>query len=210
MFNTKTVVGKKIPHSAERESSPDILGQFKLGESYTSLVIGIVVVVVLCFLGITFLKRTNAVKINSLKQEVSSTSTKKENGDIVPTYYIVVEGDTLGGISDTFYNTSKRADEIIKANNIINPDVIEAGTKLLIPDIDEKQILSQQDGKSFQTQTQDAKITESFYVVKEGEGLWDIAVRAYGDGYKWPDIVKANNLQNPDIITPGTTIKIPR
>lgn len=48
------------------------------------------------------------------------------------------------------------------------------------------------------------------YKVKEGEYLYDIAVRAYGDGDRWQDIVKANNFPNPDYVAPGTVITIPR
>lgn len=55
-----------------------------------------------------------------------------------------------------------------------------------------------------------SEITQSEYVVKKGDDLWDIAVRAYADGYKWVDIARVNNLSNPDLIHPGNVFKIPR
>ena len=49
------------------------------------------------------------------------------------------------------------------------------------------------------------------YTLKEGEGLWDIAVKYYGDGYKWVDIAKANNLteQQANHLGPGSKIIVP-
>jgi nucleoid-associated protein YgaU len=40
--------------------------------------------------------------------------------------------------------------------------------------------------------------------------LWTIAVRAYGDGYKWTEIAKANKLVNPNLIHPGNVFVLPR
>ena len=53
-------------------------------------------------------------------------------------------------------------------------------------------------------------ITDRTYVVKEGDHLWDISVRAYGDGFRWVDIVSANNLSNPNTLVTGMVLKIPR
>lgn len=54
------------------------------------------------------------------------------------------------------------------------------------------------------------KISGDSYTVVKGDNLWNIAVRAYGDGYKWVEIAKLNNLANPDIIHPGNVFKLPR
>lgn len=54
------------------------------------------------------------------------------------------------------------------------------------------------------------KITGDKYVVESGDFLWDIAIKAYGDGNKWVDIAKANNLVNPNIIHRGNELVIPR
>ena len=35
------------------------------------------------------------------------------------------------------------------------------------------------------------------YTVKKGDNLWKIAMSAYGSGYNWVDISKANKLSNP-------------
>ena len=54
------------------------------------------------------------------------------------------------------------------------------------------------------------KITGNTYKIVPGDDLWQIAVRAYGDGYKWVDIAKANNLDNPDLIHSDNILTIPR
>ena len=55
-----------------------------------------------------------------------------------------------------------------------------------------------------------AKAMPKTYTVKSGDYLWSIAVRAYGDGYQWVKIVKANNLVNPDLIFSGNVLRLPR
>jgi len=52
-------------------------------------------------------------------------------------------------------------------------------------------------------------VTQKTYVLKEGESLWDVAVKFYGDGYKYVDIINANKLENPDYVPPGTRLIIP-
>jgi nucleoid-associated protein YgaU len=59
------------------------------------------------------------------------------------------------------------------------------------------------------TQLAEAIDAETYTVVR-GDTLWDIAVRAYGDGYKWVEIASANNLVNPDLIHAGNNFVIPR
>lgn len=54
--------------------------------------------------------------------------------------------------------------------------------------------------------------TETIYTVKEGETLTRISLRFYGTKALWPYIVKHNAdvLKNPNNVTSGTTLKIPK
>ena len=54
--------------------------------------------------------------------------------------------------------------------------------------------------------------TETTYTVKEGETLTRISLRFYGTKALWPYIVKHNAdvLKNPNNVTSGTTLKIPK
>ena len=60
------------------------------------------------------------------------------------------------------------------------------------------------------TTTSGERIEGTSYTVVHGDSLWKIAERAYGDGYKWVEIAKANNLLHPGIIHSGNTLTLPR
>ena len=49
------------------------------------------------------------------------------------------------------------------------------------------------------------------YTVQKGDTLWKIAEKFYGNGSKYPEIVKANTppVKNPDLIQPGWVLRIP-
>lgn len=53
---------------------------------------------------------------------------------------------------------------------------------------------------------------DSRYTVRKGETLWSIARDAYGSGYNWVDLAKANSdiIRDPNIIAPGMEIQIPK
>ncbi|KKQ34145.1 MAG: hypothetical protein US51_C0051G0003 [Microgenomates group bacterium GW2011_GWA2_37_6] len=53
------------------------------------------------------------------------------------------------------------------------------------------------------------KASEKIYILKQDEALWDVAVKFYGDGYRYTEIIGANNLENPDYVPPGTKLIIP-
>lgn len=48
------------------------------------------------------------------------------------------------------------------------------------------------------------------YTVKEADTLFKIAEKYYGDGYKYPEIAKINNLTNADLIEKGQVLQIPK
>lgn len=52
--------------------------------------------------------------------------------------------------------------------------------------------------------------TNSTYTVQKGDSLWNIAVKEYGDGYRWVEIARANKLVHPDFIHVGNILTIPR
>lgn len=50
---------------------------------------------------------------------------------------------------------------------------------------------------------------KKYYTVVKGDTLWGIAKKFYGNGAKYKDIAKANNISNPDIIRVGQVLLIP-
>ena len=49
----------------------------------------------------------------------------------------------------------------------------------------------------------------NYYTVVRGDTLWGIAKKFYGDGSRYPEIAKANNISNPDLIYAGQKLLIP-
>ena len=93
--------------------------------------------------------------------------------------YIVKAGDTLSGIAKKF---ETRVDELVRINNIKNPNLIYVGQRLKI--------------KSAQ---------ENYYIVKSGDTLSTIAKRFRTSVDK---LVKDNNIKNPNLIYPNQKLKI--
>lgn len=104
------------------------------------------------------------------------------NGNI---YYTVRAGDTLSHIA-LWYNTT--VEELVKLNNIQNPNLIYVGQRILILASDEPN-----------------KEKEITYTVRRGDSLWKIANR-YGVSVN--SLVTLNNIQNPNLIYPGQQIRI--
>lgn len=69
-------------------------------------------------------------------------------------------------------------------------------------------------GPAQTTQTQEGDVSPENlpgkYTVKEGDTLFAIAQNYYNDGYKYPEIAKANSLTNPDLIDTGQILEIPK
>ena len=101
-------------------------------------------------------------------------------------YYIVKKGDTLSHIA-LWYNTT--VSELVRLNNIQNPDLIYIGQRLLISVSDDPN-----------------KQKEVKYTVKKGDTLTRIANRY---GITINEIVELNNIKNPNLIYVGQILRIP-
>jgi len=47
------------------------------------------------------------------------------------------------------------------------------------------------------------------YIIQQGDSLWGIAMRIYGNGLRYPDIAAANNMATTANLIPGNTLIIP-
>lgn len=153
------------------------------------------------------------------KPTVSPTSVQQKAGSPTPIQgktYIVKAGDSLWSIAENAYKSGYNWVDIARANKLSNPDSVEIGQKLTLPKSVQKNESSEPEwtglGASV-SKSQGAqvdKIITGQYKVKAGDSLWSISVRAYGDGYKWTDVAKANKLPNPDLILEGSTLNLSR
>lgn len=184
---------RKVPENKNR------LADIKWGESYISLALGALVILLVVTLAFVFARNKTFDRINTSDSTVELTKPQTDDS------YEVKSGDTLWSISEKLYGSGYNWVDLAKANNLSNPGLIEAGAKLKIPQVQKITVASVQP-----VQNNSPSISGESYEVVEGDHLWGIAVRAYGDGYKWPEIAKANNIPNPDLIYTGTVLKLPR
>ncbi|HUQ84955.1 MAG TPA: LysM peptidoglycan-binding domain-containing protein [Candidatus Limnocylindrales bacterium] len=281
------------------EKSPSVFDYLRFGESYTSLVLGIVVVIIGTVLLLSLVRNRNITrpqntetklsqnntKISQTKEEIgidkvdektkstlvltitpTSSTTQKiqvkkvESPTAKPTEvekptdkstpksvalksisptaveqqakptenhtaksqeikqgdsYVAAAGDNLWSIADKAYKSGYNWVDIARANKLSNPNDVKIGQKLLLPKAEQKNASSEpewtlKDTSSTSTSVQAEKIPAGDYTVEKGDSLWTIAVRAYGDGYKWVKIRDVNKISTPDIILPGAEINIPQ
>ncbi|WP_122638594.1 LysM peptidoglycan-binding domain-containing protein [Romboutsia sp. Marseille-P6047] len=106
--------------------------------------------------------------------------------------YVVQRGDTLSGIAQRFDTT---VDELVKLNDISNPNLIYIGEILKIP--------------TTKNIKRTASVSEHMhtltYVVEEGDTLSGIARRF---NTTVAELVRINNIQNPNLIYVGQVLKI--
>lgn len=176
--------------------------ELKLNESYKSLLLGVLVVLFVAVMLIGYVKNRNTYNTQNTQKTVLSV--KKENPN-TKIFYTVQPGDDLKKISEKFFQTPDFYILIARTNHIENPDIIEENMKLTMPKIAKNELVP----SALQTASTDPIKTDS-YTVQDGDLLWNIAARSYGDGYKWKDIVTINNLQTPDAIFSGMILQLSR
>jgi len=122
--------------------------------------------------------------------------------------HIVVKGETLWSVAEDSYGSGYNWVDVKSANKL-SSDTIEVGQKLTLPDVAAKKPTVTKVTTTINANATQA-IGGSTYTVVKGDSLWNIAVRSYGDGYKWVAIAKANGLKNPNIIHSGNVLTLPR
>ena len=172
----------------------------KFSESYISMGLGLVVVLVIGILLYNFF--SNRVKTENSSLEAAKTEQEQGKQTGFPRSYTVVLGDNLWGICEKNYNSGHKWVEVAKANNLTNPDYLTEGQVLTLPELSNPSI----NGNGANTES----ILGGSYTVVTGDNLWDISVRAYGDGYQWTKLASQNQLANPDLIYAGNVLSLPR
>ena len=102
--------------------------------------------------------------------------------------YTVVSGDTLSAIADKFGTTYQA---LAERNGIADPNIIYPGQILIITGV---------------PTSQPAPAGEVWYEVRPGDTLSGIA-EAHGVGNYW-DIAYLNGIEDPNLIYPGTRLRI--
>jgi nucleoid-associated protein YgaU len=177
------------------------LKNLKLNEESISMILGALVIVIVGILIVNYFKDK---KSQTTPEALSTTATTQTSSGKTHT---VIKGETLLYISEDTYGSGFNWTDIYKSNNL-KTKIIEVGQVLTLPDVLAKQPTAT---KPVSTINQGTKtVTTSSYTVVHGDNLWKIAVAAYGDGYKWVEIAKANHLSNPGVIYAGNVLTLPR
>lgn len=166
----------------------EFLKSLRANEQKISMILGAAVIVIVGILIYNYFTGVN-------RQAGLAASTEES---VQPKTHTVVKGEDLWKVSFKYYNDGYKWTEVAKVNNLANPDLIEEGQILVIPELELKEAPT--------------SIINSEYMVIKGDNLWKIAVRAYADGYQWVKIWEANKtkIANPNLIEVGTKLSLPR
>ncbi len=168
-------------------------------------------------------------KIKAVSKDELAKKTTKENEKPVARYYIVKAGDSLGRIAKrelgktSAYKTILKLNKKLKSANLIYPGqklLISAGASEVASKPEEKvkkkkvaslalpKIKTKKDVTPAK-KTDDAD-KPSHYVVKRGDSLWKIAVKVYGNGRRYKELIKLNPkiLKNPAAIKPNLKLRV--
>jgi LysM repeat protein len=186
----------------------DLLKKIKVNESTISTLLGILVILVVGILIFNYFRN-----VSQPGEEISSPTPKEEvklveeegklYPEALPKTHRVAEGEHLWAIAEKYYGSGYNWVNIARENNLANPNHLLVGQELTIP----KEAVIK---PSVEEPVFEKTIEKSQYVVQKGDHLWGIAVRAYGDGYRWVEIARENNLKNPNLIHPGNQLALPR
>ncbi len=183
--------------------------ELKTPGSYFNLIIGLLIVLIAGVLVMNYFKNS-ASDLGPAQQITNNQTTPPDvKPDSLPGKYTVKDGDTLFTIADKYYQDGYQYGYLVVENKLDNPNIITIGQVLTIPVIKTPTIAGGTGGAENQT-IWGEKITTDSYVVIQDDWLSKIAGRAYGDPMQFDKLTKANNIANPDLIEPGTTLKIPR
>ena len=174
-------------------------------ESYISMGLGLLVVIVAGLLLFNFLRANRGKAIQTTQNQSINQETQGKPVLSLPSNYKVDQGDSLWTIAEKYYHSGYNWVTIASANKLENPNIVVVGQVLSIPNAEVISPIQ----KNTSTMPLE-KIEGSSYTVVKGDDLWQIALRTYGDAHAWIKIAEANKLDNPNLIHTGNVLKIPR
>lgn len=236
----KTARTRKSRTTVEKPSSNDsilnrIQDDLENKNAILNLVLGALIIIVGGILVFNYFNKSKT-EITTNAPQTENTANQDVSKESLPGNYTVKEGDTLFSIAQKYYDDGYQYPKLVQANKLSNENAIAAGQVLTIPKLlasatsspstDQANAIlpstspspsssptSQENlgtGGATNVTTWGEKIETDTYTVQPGDWLSKIAGRAYGDIYAFQKIAQANNITNPDVIEPGTVLKIPR
>jgi nucleoid-associated protein YgaU len=194
--------------------SKSILRKLDFPESYISITLGFLVVIVAGLLAYNYFTQKSQPNQTSntayTDNSTVNTAATLKNEEIkqavqasLPAKHKVGAGETLWTIAEKYYGSGYNWVTLARENKLTNPDQIIIGQELSVPTA---QVIKPVTGQALSTKT----APERKYTVVKGDSLWKIAVAEYGDGFAWVRIATANHLVRPNLIHAGNVLTIPR
>ncbi|MAG59683.1 hypothetical protein CMO96_02755 [Candidatus Woesebacteria bacterium] len=184
----------------------EILKGLKLNEPTISTILGALVVLVVIVLIINYFRgEDGGIQFPPPSGQIPSE--EMQDGAMTGSHK-VAQGEHLWAIAEKYYKSGYNWVDIAEANNLVNPSKILVGQELAIPEVEAR---APTDGAvSAKSSVFGSAIQGDSHTVVEGDHLWGVAVRAYGDGYRWVKIAQENNLVNPNVVEPGQILQLKR
>jgi len=194
----------------------------KIKENYLSVALGFLVFLV----AVTLIYRSTSTRQKTKLEEEQAQEQMEQKKNV----HVVKPGESVSSIARDELGSFDYTDELVKANSLKNPEVVEVGQELILPAVgklaateETAQVteamkkeeptsapkMKNDKGKTTSAMTS-GKITGTSYVVQKGDTLMTIAERAYGSKAMYTRIMSANGLRNPNRIEVGMTLKLSR
>src|SRR3989344_697398 len=187
-----------------REFLNGLIKRIEGSDQLISTMVGLVIVTVVMSAGYygVFMNKFN---LDWLEPRVEIITDQTES---VYSQYRVLPGEGLSQIAEKLYGDPDLWQEIAKANNISDPNVIEVGTMLKISKATASPVAtaSTAEKNEFGDFIQQPKT----YVVVRGDYLSRISTNVYGRADRGNDILEANRetIKNPSVLEEGMVLTI--
>lgn len=124
--------------------------------------------------------------------------------------YTVQKGDTLSEIAMNQLGTMKRWQEIVALNPGLDAGRLRVGARLVMPADARGGAAPAPSGAKPGAKSAGQPAAGATYEVREADSLWKIAARQLGDGERWREIAQLNPTIDPDRLSVGQKLVLPK
>lgn len=140
-------------------------------------------------------------KLESVKEPQRVSAPKKKEME-----YLVKSGDCLSKIAQSELGSVKHLQRLLEVNGLSSSSTLRVGQRLILPLIGETAPVRGEDLKRTPAPVSDNK-DWAMVTVLEGDSLWKIAARVFGDGNRYGEIMAWNQLKS-ETLQPGTKLRV--
>ncbi|MBI4882183.1 MAG: LysM peptidoglycan-binding domain-containing protein [Planctomycetes bacterium] len=133
-----------------------------------------------------------------------------------PKTYKVEKDDTFESIAVKLFGDAAYTDELMKANEDIDPRKMRVGQVLNVPRVEEPAAAAAQPAaakpESSESAAPAASGAPASYTAKAGDTLFSITKQLYGSSRRWREIWELNKklLPEPQDLRPGMVLQLPK